>query len=240
MIVIPMAGLSRRFSEAGYDRPKHRLELRGESLFAHAVGSFRAQFETEPFLFIARNEPGTEAFIAREVDRLGLASWRTVMLDAPTRGQADTVRLGIERAGVDPSTALTIFNIDTFRPGYAHPDQPWISTADGWLEVMHASDPGFSFVRPAGGSDQRVAETAEKIVLSDLASTGVYGFRSAGSFLKAFKRTPMARGETYIAPMYNALIASGAHVHYRLVPRHQVILCGTPQEYETLLREVAM
>lgn len=64
MIVIPMAGLSRRFRDAGYDVPKYRLELHGQTVFARAVGSFRSLFDAEPFLFIVREEPGVAEFVA--------------------------------------------------------------------------------------------------------------------------------------------------------------------------------
>ena len=236
MIVIPMAGLSRRFREAGYTVPKYMLDLRGETLFAHSVSSFRALFDTEPFLFIARTEADTESFIAQEVARLGVRRHQTVMLGDPTRGQADTVRIGLEQAAVDPSTPLTIFNIDTFRPGFAMPREPWADSADGWLEVMRSTDPGFSFVRPAPEGDGRVVETAEKVVISDLASTGVYGFRKAELFLSALGETSEARGELYIAPMYNALMARGLDVRFREVEAREVVFCGTPSELEELRR----
>ena len=45
VIVIPMAGESRRFSEAGYISPKYELPLAGKSVFRHAVGSFEHYFE---------------------------------------------------------------------------------------------------------------------------------------------------------------------------------------------------
>ena len=53
-----MAGLSRRFTEAGFDRPKYMLRAHGRSVFAHAVGSFAAHFGTLPFLFILRDVQG--------------------------------------------------------------------------------------------------------------------------------------------------------------------------------------
>src|ERR1700712_1024260 len=64
MIVIPMAGNSRRFTEAGYDRPKFMLMLSGESLFAHSVRSFERYFAEEEFLFIAREDFSAGPFIA--------------------------------------------------------------------------------------------------------------------------------------------------------------------------------
>ncbi len=236
MIVIPMAGLSRRFREAGYDRPKFMLDLHGRSLFAHAVGSFRAYFDTEPFLFIARDEPGVPEFVAQEMAALGVASARTVLLPRPTLGQADTVRLGLQQAGTGADTPLTIFNIDTFRPGFRYPAADWMERADGYLEVMPGADPGFSYVRPADGGDGRVAETAEKVVISGLASTGLYWFRRAGDFLDAMEGdAARAHGELYVAPLYNALIACGLDVRYHAVPAEDVVFCGVPAQYEALL-----
>lgn len=236
MIVIPMAGLSRRFREAGYDRPKFMLDLHGRSLFAHAVGSFRAYFDTEPFLFIARDEPGVPEFVVQEMAALGVASARTVLLPRPTLGQADTVRLGLQQAGTGADTPLTIFNIDTFRPGFRYPAADWMGGADGYLEVMPGADPGFSFVRPADGGDGRVAETAEKVVISGLASTGLYWFRRAGDFLDAMEGdAARAHGELYVAPLYNALIAGGLDVRYQTVAAEEVVFCGVPAQYEALL-----
>lgn len=237
MIVIPMAGMSRRFREAGYLQPKYMLDLHGRTLFAHAVGSFAAYFDTEAFLFIARDEPGVADFVAREVAVLGVAYARTVILPRPTLGQADTVRLGLHDAAVDGGTPLTIFNIDTFRPGFRYPASSWMDEADGYLEVMRGTDPGFSFVLPAPGQGNRVSATAEKAVISDLASTGLYWFRHAADFLDAMAgggTAAQAHGEQYVAPLYNALIARGLDVRYQEVPAGQVIPCGIPAQYHAL------
>ena len=238
MIVIPMAGLSRRFREAGYDRPKYMLDLNGRSLFAHAVESFRSAFDREPFLFIARDEAGTADFVSAETRRLGIGDAGIVIVDAPTRGQADTVRLGLDAVATPADTPITVFNIDTFRPGYAPPAASWMATADGYLEVMFGADPGFSFISPVDGglAEGRVAETAEKQVISDLASTGLYWFRRADDFRDAFERAASSTvdGELYIAPLYNDLIARGRDIRFNRVPAQQVIFCGTPDQYLAL------
>ncbi|MGY2048643.1 glycosyltransferase family 2 protein [Methylobacterium sp. JK268] len=236
MIVIPMAGLSQRFRNAGYALPKYMLDLHGRSLFERTVGSFAHYFATEPFLFIARHEAETEAFIGREVARMGVARMQVVMLSEPTLGQADTVRLGLEGAGVAADEPVTIFNIDTIRPGFRYPDRSWMAQADGYLEVMDADDPGYSYARPHPDGDERVAETAEKRVISRLASTGLYYFRRAGDYHAAFeaeRRAPSAP-ELYVAPMYNAMIAQGRDVRFHEVPVPEVLFCGTPAQYEDL------
>lgn len=238
MIVIPMAGLSRRFTEAGFALPKYMLEAHGRSLFDQAVLSFARYFADLPFLFIARDIAGTADFIAARCRALGVARWRSVMLDAPTRGQAETVVLGIDRAQVADDAALTIFNIDTFRPDFAFPS--FIDEADGFLETFKGGGTNWSFVRAAEGTD-RAAETAEKRPISDLCCTGLYHFRRAGDFRAAYAGESardlreLDAGELYVAPLYNQLIRRGLDVRFTVIPRQSVIFCGVPAEYDAVL-----
>lgn len=233
MIVIPMAGRSQRFYDAGYDRPKYRLELDGRSVFAHAVGSFEAAFGAQPFLFIAAAE--AEAFVREEARALGIARFEVVSLATVTAGQAETVERGLDATGWDG--AVTIFNIDTFRPGFAFPGEP-LASADGWLEVFRGSGANWSYVKPAPGPEPWALETAEKRPISDLCCTGLYHFARAADFraaLAAERAAPQAR-ELYVAPLYNHLIGKGARIGWRLVEASEVMFCGTPAEYEGLLR----
>ena len=90
MIVIPMAGASRRFAEAGYARPKYELLLDGRTVFDHAVGGFEALIASEPFLFVVAAAEAA-AFVEARAAALGVAHAQVVSLDAPTSGQAETV-----------------------------------------------------------------------------------------------------------------------------------------------------
>jgi hypothetical protein len=242
MIVIPMAGASRRFYLAGYDVPKYRLMLQGRSLFDHAVTSFEAYFETEPFLFILRDDGDAPAFVEARLKGLGLRHGSLVALGAPTSGQATTVILGLDGIGCPADEPITVFNIDTFRPGFRYPEADWFAHSDGYLEVIRAHDPALSFVRPdPAAREPRVLETAEKKVISDLASTGLYHFRRSDDFHAAYaleQKRPSA-GELYIAPLYNHLIAAGKPVHFRLLEPQDNVFCGTPQQYHELLRSGA-
>jgi hypothetical protein len=251
MIVIPMAGQSRRFRDAGYARPKYELPLQGESLFARCVRSFERYFGSERFLFVAHRAFGAERFIASECERLGIRDHRTVTLERDTRGQAETVLLGLHQAGCDGNDAILIFNIDTIRLGYAFPLEAL--DADGYLDVVRMDGEHWSFVRPAASFTQRVAETSEKRRISGLCCTGLYYFARAADFSAACDAALgngaagnsaddpagayLARwGEAYIAPLYNDLIAAGKHIVYAQAQPDQVQFAGTPAEYEDLLR----
>lgn len=236
MIVIPMAGLSRRFTEAGYGVPKYMLPLEGGTVFDHAVGSFRAYFEVIPFLFVARADSGTREFVSAACARLGIADFRVLILDRPTGGQAETVSLGLRAAQTPGETPVTIFNIDTFRSGFSFPSAAWWSASSGYLEVFRGGGANWSYVKAAPGLDALVAETAEKVPISDLCCTGLYHFAAYRDFQFAFDaecQRPTA-AELYVAPLYNHLIADGRSVHFHLVGESEIVFCGVPAEYEAL------
>jgi hypothetical protein len=233
VIVIPMAGRSQRFYDAGYDRPKFMLELAGRSVFAHAVASFEAAYAATPFLFIAAAEAAP--FVRAEARALGIADFEVASLAAPTAGQAETVERGVEAVGW--SGPLTIFNIDTFRPGFAFPPEP-LASADGWLEVFRGEGANWSYVKPAPSLEPWALETAEKKPISDLCCTGLYHFARTAEFLEALaaERAAPQAAELYVAPLYNHLIARGRRVGWRLIEAHEVVFCGTPAEYRALIQ----
>jgi hypothetical protein len=238
MIVIPMAGLSRRFTLAGYTLPKYMLPLGGQTVFAHAIGSFSALFATTPFLFIARHVAGTEEFLRAECAALGLADSRIVMLEAETAGQAETVERGLDLAAAAEDEPLTIFNIDTFRAHFRFPAAPWFATSDGYLEVFRGSGDNWSYVGPAEGVEEPlVASTTEKQPISDLCCDGLYHFARAGDFRAALatERASPSLPELYVAPLYNHLIAAGRRVHYDVAEPGAITFCGVPAEYEAAL-----
>ncbi len=237
MIVIPMAGLSRRFFDAGYDQPKYMLPIGTDTAFDRSIASFQAYFSDRPFLFIARETGGVAEFLEARTEALGIAETRVVMLDRETAGQAETVELGIDGASIAEDSPLTIFNIDTFRPGYREPDAARLASIAGWLEVFRGSGDNWSYVRSSDEANRIAAETAEKKPISDLCCTGLYHFNRAEDFrsaLNAERSAPQAK-ELYVAPLYNHLIARGLSVGYEIIAPEEVIFCGTPAEYQAVL-----
>ena len=240
VIVIPMAGLSRRFTEAGYTVPKYMLRAHGAPLFDLAVRSFAACFDTERFVFVARDVAETPAFIEARCAALGIRDYRIVTLDQPTRGQAETVAIGLGRIDADGAAPVTIFNIDTFRPGFSYPDFGDGDVA-GFLETFEGDGSNWSFVRPAAAGSDRVAEATEKRRISRFCCTGLYHFARTADFLGAFGASrdlpadQLEAGELYVAPLYNRLIAAGRDVRFTVIPRTSVVFCGVPGEYDAVL-----
>ncbi|MBZ2190299.1 glycosyltransferase family 2 protein [Alcanivorax sp. JB21] len=232
MIVIPMVGLSSRFFKEGYTRPKYQLNLGGISVFEHAIRSFSAYFHEERFRFLVRSDYGAADFVREVLGRLNVRHVEVHEFDQDTRGQAETVYLGLRDVSEDES--LYIFNIDTFRPGFSKPCME--SVCDGYLEVFCGEGEHWSFVLP--GKEARVIRTTEKERISDLCSDGLYYFRRKGDFDAVFREAlsdgDTVRNEYYIAPLYNRLIRDGKDIRYHLIDGDDVIFCGTPAEYESL------
>lgn len=238
MIVIPMAGLSSRFFKAGFTQPKYMLNAHGESLFAHAIKSFSHYFNNEQFLFIVRDVYNTVSFVEQEISRLGIKNAHIFVLKKETRGQAETVYLGLQSLP-NYQGSITIFNIDTFRPEFRYPKN--IKLWDGYLEVFNGHGDNWSFALPENSQSTRVIKTAEKEPISSLCSTGLYYFAKVALFNTAYQQylakpqTEWAKGELYIAPIYNELITNGHKIHYNLINDDDVIFCGIPDEYYTFL-----
>lgn len=229
-----MAGLSSRFFSEGYDRPKYMLEAHGKYLFDHALNSFGEYFESEDFLFIVREAYSTPEFVKSRANELGIKKFHITVLEEPTLGQAETVMLGLTDYGKYDGS-ITIFNIDTFRPGFKYPK--FDESIDGYLEVFRGLGDNWSFAKPYSEFSTKVKETAEKKVISDLCSTGLYYFSTSIQFTEAYKKyiklpkEEWVNGELYIAPLYNLLISDGANIHYHEIHAEDVIFCGVPAEY---------
>lgn len=237
MIIIPMAGLSSRFKIAGYKLPKYMLEAKGQSLFEHSVGSFKNYFDSEFFLFIALAIHETESFIHLMCKKLDIKNYSVIILDNPTRGQAETVYLGLKALSLDSDVSITIFNIDTFRPNFVYPKEFSIDDVDGYLETFIGSGKNWSYVMPKCNDSTEVIKTAEKREISKYCCTGLYYWKSAYKFISLYEAyqsksiDEIDGGEYYIAPMYNDLILEGHEVHFSIIKASEVIFCGVPDEY---------
>jgi len=236
MIVIPMAGTSRRFLEQGYDKPKFMLPIWGGYVFDYAVASFARDFRTKEFLFVFRETGDVRLFIEQRIRVLRIKNPTLYLIEQPTAGQAETVEKALDQVDVAARTPVTVFNIDTFRLPTARPSSVPID-ASGWLEVFHGDGESWSFVRPAEQPGVAL-ETTEKIRISDLCCTGLYHFSSSELFRDALsmERKQPSSGELYIAPIYNHLIAKGQKIGYGVIENKDVLFCGVPDEYESLLK----
>lgn len=232
MIVIPMAGLSSRFTKAGYDRPKWMLPLAGRPLLDWSLLSFASYFDSEEFLIVFLDKPGVGRFIEERATEIGISNALLIPLGEPTAGQAETVSLGLQRQGVSDDTDVTIFNIDTIRPGYVR--SPALASSQGWLECFKGEGEHWSFVKEDQNSPGVASSVTEKVRISDNCCTGMYWFASASGYEAAYRREvddPKA-AELFVAPLYQRMIDEEKVVSFGVIRPDEIFFSGTPAEYE--------
>lgn len=233
-IVIPMAGRGARFRDAGWTTPKPLINVLGEPLYAWALKGLPLG-RARRIILIALKETAEDAAFHEDLhQRLRGHEIEVLTVSQVTEGQACTVLLA--RALIDNDERLLIFNADTYqRSARLLPliDDP---ENDGVLSAFEAPGDHWSFVRT--GDSGTVLETAEKRRISKWASTGMYYFRRGADFVRvadaAIAEGDRTRGEFYVAPLYNRLIAEGAHIAMDVVDEVQPL--GTPAEVDAFLR----
>lgn len=234
MIVIPMAGLSSRFFNAGFSLPKYMLPLDGETVFEWSVKSFEKYFHQDHFLFITTEHFNTPKFVKEKIQHMGVRDYEVVVLKNNTLGQADTVLKGIQHLNTDEE--LFIFNIDSRLESFEKLEPS--DQIEGYLEVFHGEGDHWSFVLPRDCN--QVLQTAEKQRISSLCSNGLYYFKSSQRF-KQYVQQEIEKGqknELYIAPLYNHYIQDGYNIVYKEVTIQDINFCGTPSEYAHMLQTI--
>ena len=213
-IVIPMAGLGTRFAKAGYRTPKPLIPVHGVPMIRLVIENVRPRC-AHRFIFICQQDH------VREFDLdARLCQWASgaaiIELDRVTDGAACTVLMA--RDHIDTATPLMVVNSDQYVDAdidayLVDLDQRRL---DGLIMTMEADDPKWSFV----GTDARgrVTRVVEKQPISRRATVGIYNFARGRDFVRAADAM-IAKGirvnnEFYVAPVYNELIAEGAHVGF--------------------------
>lgn len=157
-------------------------------------------------------------------------------LDEVTAGQACTVLAA--RGLIDAEAGLVVFNSDTWFRSSIRERLPQLEReCDGVIGVFEAEGDHWSFARVDASG--RVVETAEKRRISQWATTGLYHFSRAADFFHhadaMVRAGDTTRGEYYIAPLYNRLIAAGADIRMDVADEVQAL--GTPEELATFLAD---
>ncbi|MEC0248494.1 glycosyltransferase family 2 protein [Paenibacillus chitinolyticus] len=227
-LVIPMAGAGRRFLETGCSRPKMLLDVQGKPMLYWALDSLREHVCLDGTVFVCLEEHLNVWDLEKKIRDYGIRP-RIVAVPSVTRGQAETVLLA--QGALNPSAPLLIYNCDTYMTSSLGRTLRSLDDGiDGLISVFPSSNPAYSYVEL--DSAGFVVRVKEKEVISDLASTGLYYFSAAASFVQAAEDAIAGGvsdgGEYYVAPLYNLLLAGGARIVTDLARTCHPL--GTPEE----------
>ena len=210
-IVIPMAGRGSRFADAGYKDPKPLIDVHGKPMIQVVVENLKPDVPHR-FIFICQNQHiqdyGLEEKLHAYADNVEI-----VGIDGITEGQVCTVLKA--RDLIDNDAPLMTANSDQYIDFNINDYLSRMNgeKLDGLIMTMKADDPKWSYAR---SEDGRVVETAEKRVISDDATVGIFNFRRGSDLVRAADRMIAddirVNGEFYTCPCYNYLIDEGQKV----------------------------
>lgn len=233
-----MAGLSSRFKNAGYLKPKYMLPLWERTVFEWSILSFKNYFLTQKFIFVIPNSSEVYNFVDSCLKKIKIDFFEIISI-SNTEGQADTAYQALTKLKIIDVEDLLIFNIDTFRPDFIFPKTTM--QYSGYLEVFCGEGENWSFILPDPTNSHLVKLTSEKKRISEYCSTGMYYFRRISIFKEAYEHylkynlESLEGKERYIAPIYNYLIACNHKISYNVIQKNEVIFCGVPEEYLSLI-----
>ena len=236
LLIIPMAGRGSRYTNVGYTTPKPLIEINGKPMLYHAFQSVKDVPFTK-VIFIALKEHEETYGVNKIIKEQIVFDFELVLLDDVTEGQLCTV---LEAAHFfQPNQSLLIAASDSFIESNIADDIA-TTNADGLISVINLPGEQWSFAKT--DEQGHVTEVAEKTRISDHASTGIYYFKDALQFKHhaeaLIKNKETTKGEYYIMPLYNKLIAEGANI--RLSHAQSMWDMGTPeakQKFEQYINE---
>ena len=224
-IVIPAAGAGSRFAKSGWKRPKPFIRADGRPLIDIVLKNMAISNSRK--ILILQNS------YAEFVTSLNETYEDIVYVEGLTRGTACTVL----SAGTHlNSNELVVVNSDQ----YLDTDlQTFIDDArarnlDGSILVFQDKDrdPKWSFAQV--GSDNLVKRVAEKKPISDLATVGMYYFRTGLLFqkyaLQMIEAEDTHNNEFYTCPIYNYLIQDSLRVGVYKMRAEDMHGLGTPND----------
>ena len=210
-ILIPMSGKGSRFTQHGYVKPKPLIEFFGKPMIEHVLDNLghdneftlcvlREHYNTDPELF---------ARLKTTVKQLNI-----VFVDQVTQGAAETCLLA--KQYIDPESPLMIANCDQIMKWNQKEFESWLvsSNLDGAMFVFFKDTTAYSYVEV---DENGIAiRTAEKQVISNHATTGIYVWTKGVDFIWAaeqmIRKNVRVNNEFYVCPVYNENIARGDRI----------------------------
>lgn len=230
ILILTMAGLYRRFVDEGHKLPKYLLPWGDKTVLSAILAELQRDRGFSSVWLIANHRDEKYMPHVKAIMRLHQIPPEHLILTHDTKGQAATAMLGIEalaQAAADPAEPVVFHNIDTI---LYHRDAREAAAAlaqnDGFIDVFTSHNAGYSYVLV--DEKKRVREIAEKIVVSDLATSGLYGFKTA----ETFRRHYDAESDLYISSVYKRMLQAGCSIVTGEKHRESdTIVLGTPIEY---------
>lgn len=230
-ILVPMAGAGSRFASAGYTFPKPLIDVRGKPMIQAIVDNLNIDAK---FTYVVREEHYVK-YNLKHMLNIVTPNCNIVTVNKLTDGAACTTLLAKEFINKDEP--LLIANSDQIIE-WDSSEFMYNMTAgecDGGILTFYNTHPKWSYVKT--DTNGFVTDLAEKIVISDKATVGIYYWSSGAEYVKyaeqMIAKNIRVNNEYYVAPVYNQAIAEGKKIKIYDVRKMWGI--GTPEDLNYFL-----
>lgn len=230
-LVIPMAGAGSRFQEAGYTFPKPLIDVNGAPMIELVVKNLNIDAN---YIFIVQKSHYEKYNLAEMLNQVK-PGCKIIQVDGVTNGAACTTLLA--KSLIDCDQPLVIANSDQYIEYDSNEFMYSVANenVDGALLVFNSHHPKWSYARLEGDI---VVEVAEKRVISDLATVGVYYWKRGSDYVRyaeqMISKNIRTNNEFYICPVYNEAILDGKKISIKGVKKMWGL--GTPEDLGVFLR----
>jgi HAD superfamily hydrolase (TIGR01509 family) len=231
-VLIPMAGAGSRFAQQGYTFPKPLIEVNGKPMIQVVVENLNIEAH---FIFIVQKEH-YEKYNLKYLLNLIAPGCDIVQIEGITEGAACSTLLAKDYINND--APLVMANSDQFIEWNSNESMYAFSAddIDGGIVTFKATHPKWSYARV--GDNGFVSEVAEKKVISDDATVGVYYWRHGSDYVKyaeqMIEKNIRVNNEFYVCPVFNEAIGDGKKIKVKPIERMWGI--GTPEDLEYFLK----
>lgn len=234
-IVIPAAGTGTSFINAGYTFPKPLIDIKGKPMIQLIIENLKPKVNHK-FILICQNEHYNKYSLNQVFNNSTEGNFECIQLFAPTQGAACTVLTAIDHINDEEliiANADQVIDIDINKFIKFARD----SKADGIIMTFNSLHPRWSYAR----TDKKglVLEVAEKKVISDKATVGIYYFKNGSDFIKSafsmIEKNIRFNNDFYVCPVFNEMILGGKKILTWDIPQEKMHGLGTPEDLNTYL-----
>lgn len=236
-IVVPLAGAGTSFKQAGYTFPKPLIDINGKTMIQVVTENLKPK-SAHKFIFVCFKEHYDKYSLHDIFHNSTKGNFEYIKLLYPTQGAACSVLTAIDF--INNSNELIIANADQTIDISL---DKFIRFArklriDGAIITFKSNHPRWSYVRI--DKKGNVLETAEKKLISDNATAGIYYFREGSIFVKAatsmIEKDIRFNTEFYVCPVFNELILTNKKIKIFPIKEDQMHSLGTPEDLSKFLR----
>jgi beta-phosphoglucomutase-like phosphatase (HAD superfamily)/dTDP-glucose pyrophosphorylase len=229
-ILIPMAGNGSRFFNAGYKDPKPLIDVDGKPMIQRVVENIKIPGN---YIFIVQAEHYKKYGLESALTKL-VPGCKIIQVDGVTDGAARTALLA--KQYIDNQIPLIIANSDQLLDWDSSEFMSQLLEigSDGNMALFLANEDKWSYAKI---KNNKIIEVAEKVVISNNASTGVYGWSKGSDYVRyaeqMIEKNIRVNNEFYICPVYNEAIQDNKRILPMFVDKMHGL--GTPEDLKEYL-----